>query len=152
MLACGSARFGKPETWRARIDTVRAGGVEAVADAVLAIWFTPETRRDSPELVRASREMMVSAEREGYAGCCEALARWDPGDELAGIRAPTLVIAGSEDSATPAEQGAALQRRIPGARLSVLQGAGHLANLEQPDAFTRLVVDHLTAQPATEVA
>jgi|tagenome__1003787_1003787.scaffolds.fasta_scaffold20956981_4 3-oxoadipate enol-lactonase len=152
VLACGSARFGKPESWRARIETVRAGGVEAVADAVLAIWFTPETRRDSPELVRAYREMMVSAEREGYAGCCEALARWDPGDELAGIRSPTLVIAGSEDAATPPDQGAALQRRIPGARLSVLQGAGHLANLEQPDAFTRLLVDHLTAQPATEVA
>ncbi|MDX6563934.1 MAG: 3-oxoadipate enol-lactonase, partial [Gaiellales bacterium] len=98
------------------------------------------------------REMMVSADREGYAGCCEALAAWDPGDELARIRAPTLVIAGSEDTATPAEQGKALQRRIPGARLRVLEGAGHLANLEQPDAFTRLLVEHLTARPATEVA
>ena len=56
------------------------------------------------------------------------------------------------DAATPAAQGEALQRRIPGARLSVLEGAGHLANLEQPDAFTRLLVDHLTARPATEVA
>jgi 3-oxoadipate enol-lactonase len=152
VLACSSARFGKPESWRARIDAVRAGGVEAVADAVLAIWFTPQTHRDSPALVRAFREMMVSADREGYAGCCEALAAWDPGDELARIRAPTLVIAGSEDTATPAEQGEALQRRIPGARLRVLEGAGHLANLEQPDAFTRLLVEHLTARPATEVA
>ena len=152
VLACSSSRFGTPENWRARIEAVRAGGVEAVADAVLAIWFTPATHRDSPELVRAYREMMVSAEREGYAGCCEALATWDPGDALAGIRAPTLVIAGSEDTATPPAHGEQLQQRIPGARMTVMAGAGHLANLEQPDAFTRLLLGHLTMRSATEVA
>ena len=76
-----------------------------------------------PALVRAYREMMVSAAREGYAGCCEALADWDPGDELAAIRAPTLVLAGSEDPATPPAQGEAIARRIAGARLSVLDGS-----------------------------
>ena len=150
VLACASSRFGSAEGWRARIEAVRAGGVEAVAEVVEAIWFSPATRRDDPGLVRAYREMMVSAEREGYAGCCEALAAWDPGEQLGGIRAPTLVIAGSEDTATPPEQGEKLQRLIPGARLSVLEGAGHLANLEQPDAFNRLLVGHLTARPARE--
>ena len=62
------------------------------------------------------------------------------------------MIAGSEDAATPPEQGAALQRLIPGARLGVLEGAGHLANLEQPDAFTQLLIDHLTRTSATEAA
>ena len=152
VLACTSARFGTPENWRARIETVRAGGVEAVADAVLAIWFTPRTHRDAPALVRTYREMMVSAGREGYAGCCEALAAWDPGDTLAGIRAPTLVIAGSEDPATPPAQGEALQRLIPGTRISVMASAGHLANLEQPEAFTRLLLGHLTTESAMEVA
>jgi 3-oxoadipate enol-lactonase len=152
VLACSSSRFGTPENWRARIETVRAGGVEAVADAVLEIWFTPGTHRDSPELVRAYREMMISAEREGYAGCCEALADWNPGDELTTIRTPTLVLAGSEDPATPPAQGEAIAQRIPAARLSVIAGAGHLANLEQPEAFNRLLLDHLTTQPALEVA
>ena len=151
-LACTSARFGVRENWLARAATVRAEGVEAVADAVLQLWFTPRTHRDQPELVRAYRAMMVSAEREGYAGCCEALADWEPGDELAAIRAPTLVLAGSEDPATPPAQGEAIARRIPGARLSVLEGAGHLANLEQPEAFNRLLLEHLTARPAVEVA
>ena len=63
--------------------------------------------------MRSYREMMVSAEREGYAGCCEALADWDPGDELAAIRAPTLVIAGSEDPATPPAQGEAIAAAHP---------------------------------------
>ena len=152
VLACTSARFGTPERWRARIESVRAGGVETVADAVVDIWFTPQTRRDSPELVSAYRAMMVAAEPEGYAGCCEALAGWDPGDALAGIRSPTLVIAGSEDTATPPAQGEALKQRIPGARIAVMAGAGHLANLEQPEAFTRLLLGHLTTEFASEVA
>jgi 3-oxoadipate enol-lactonase len=152
VLACTSARFGLRENWLARAATVRAEGVEAVADAVLQLWFTPRTHRDAPELVRTYRAMMVSAAREGYAGCCEALADWDPGDELAVIRAPTLVLAGSEDPATPPAQGEVLAGRIPGARLSVLEGAGHLANLEEPEAFNRLLLDHLTTRPAVEVA
>jgi 3-oxoadipate enol-lactonase len=152
VLACTSARFGVRENWLARAATVRAEGVEAVADAVLQLWFTASTHRDAPELVRAYRAMMVSAAREGYAGCCEALAEWDPGEELAAIRAPTLVLAGSEDPATPPAQGEMLAGRIPGARLSVLEGAGHLANLEEPEAFNRLLLDHLTTRPAVEVA
>jgi 3-oxoadipate enol-lactonase len=152
VLACTSARFGVRENWLARAATVRAEGVEAVADAVLQLWFTQRTHRDAPELVRAYRAMMVSAAREGYAGCCEALADWDPGDELAAIRAPTLVLAGSEDPATPPAQGEALARRIPTASLSVLEGAGHLANLEEPEAFNRLLLDHLRTRPAVEVA
>ena len=151
-LACTSARFGVRENWLARAATVRAAGVEAVADAVLQLWFTQRTRVDRPAFVRAYREMMVSAAPEGYAGCCEALADWDPGDELAAICAPTLVLAGSEDPVTPPAQGEAIARHIAGARLSVLEGAGHLANLEEPVAFNRLLLDHLATRPAVVAA
>ena len=151
VLACTSARFGVRENWLLRAETVRADGVEAVADAVLQLWFTPRTLRDDPQLVGAYRALMISAAREGYAGCCEALADWDPGDELSAIGAPTLVLAGSEDVPTPPAQCEAIAARIRGARLSVLEGAGHLANLEQPEAFNRLLLDHLTTRPAAEV-
>ena len=152
VLACTSARFGTRENWLQRAATVRSCGMEAIADAVLALWFTPRTHRTDSALVSDYRAMMVSAEREGYAGCCEALADWDPGDSLKAIRAPTLVLAGSEDPATPPEQGEAIRQRITGARMSILAGAGHLANLEQPAAFTQLLLDHLTTSPAVEVA
>ena len=62
------------------------------------------------------------------------------------------MLAGSEDPATPPAQGEAIRQRIPGARMSILAGAGHLANLEQPEAFTQLLLDHLTTSPAVEVA
>jgi 3-oxoadipate enol-lactonase len=148
VLACTMPGWAAPERWLQRAATVRAGGVEAVADAVLGIWFSAATREARPELVRAYRAMMVSAEPEGYAGCCEALAAWEPGDALARIAAPTLVIAGGEDEATPPSAGAELARRIPGARLAILEGAGHLANLEQPERFTELLLGHLAPQPA----
>jgi 3-oxoadipate enol-lactonase len=151
-VACTSARFGTPENWLARAATVRAEGMDAIADAVLRLWFTERTHRDEPALVAAYREMMVSADPEGYAGCCEALGDWDPGDELTTIRAATLVIAGGDDIATPPASGAEIAGRIPHARMSVLDGAGHLANLEQPAAFNRALLDHLTTRPALEVA
>ena len=67
------------------------------------------------------------------------------------IGTPTLVLAGSEDPATPPAQGELIASLIPGARLSVLEGAGHLANVEEPAAFNRLLLDHLTAPSSLEV-
>ena len=150
VLACTSARFGVRESWLERAATVRAEGLEAVADRVLALWFTPRTQREQPELVARYRAMMVSAEPEGYAGCCEALADWDPGEALRAITAPVLVLAGREDPATPPGQGEAICSRIPGARMRVIAEAGHLANIEQPEAFGSLLLEHLTARGAVE--
>jgi 3-oxoadipate enol-lactonase len=152
VLACTSARFGLRENWLKRAATVRAEGMEAIADAVLALWFTPQTQRERPDVVQAYRAMMVSADPEGYAGCCEALGDWDPGEALTAIRAPVLVIAGSDDPAAPPAQAEAIRDRIPGARLTVLPGAGHIANVEQPEAFGGLLIEHLTTRPAVEVA
>ena len=67
---------------------------------------------------------------------------WDFRAELGGIAAPTLVVVGAEDPATPPEQARAIADGIPGARLVVIPDAAHLANVEQPDAFNRAVLDH----------
>ena len=82
----------------------------------------------------------------GYAGCCEALAAWDASAHLGRIRAPTLVLSGSEDSVAPPDQGRAIAEGIVGARFAVLEDAAHLASAGQPAAFTRAVLDHLTEE------
>jgi len=138
VLACTSARFGEPEAWYERAATVREHGVEAIADAVLARWFTPAFG-DAGRF----REMFLSVDREGYARCCEALARWDVRNDLGEIAAPTLVISASEDPATPPAAGEVLASGIPGARFEVLANAAHLANTERPDHFNRLLEEHL---------
>ena len=67
-------------------------------------------------------------------------------DGLAAITAPTLVIAGAQDPATPPEEHAQrIADAIPRARLEVLDPGAHLVNVEQPEAVTRLILDHLEA-------
>jgi 3-oxoadipate enol-lactonase len=138
VLACTAPRFGEPAGWEERAATVRARGLAPVADLVLPRWFTPAF--DDVERYRA---MMLSIDPEGYARCCELLARFDVEAELAAISVPTLVISGAEDPTTPPATGAAIASRIPGARHEVIDVAAHLANVERPDAFNQLLKEHL---------
>jgi 3-oxoadipate enol-lactonase len=140
VLASTAARMQAPEVYSERAALVRERGVEAVADAVVARWFTAAAPF---ELVARFREILLATPAEGYAGCCEALAAWDFRDRLADVSVPTLVLAGSEDEATPEPSTDLLAERIPGARLVALEGAAHLANLERPEAFARAALDHL---------
>lgn len=138
VLLCTSAWFGPAELWEGRAELVRAGGMEAVVDTVLARWFTPAFQD-----VRRYREMLLSIDPEGYARCCEAIAGWDVRGELAGIGAPTLVVAGAGDPATPPGHAEAIAAGIPGARLELVDGAAHLANVERADEVNRLLSEFL---------
>lgn len=143
VLACTAARMPAPEAYRERAALVREQGVEAVADAVVSRWFTAQA---PPELPQRFRAILVSTHPEDYARCCEALSVWDFRDELPRVAVPTLVLAGSEDAATPAEATDLLAARIPGARHEVVDGAPHLANVECPAEFTAAALAHLEAR------
>ena len=80
---------------------------------------------------------------EGYAACCEAVADFDFRAELGRVAAPTLVVAGAEDGLITAAVCEQLVSGIPDARLAVIDGAAHLVNVEQPDAFAEAVLGHL---------
>jgi 3-oxoadipate enol-lactonase len=140
VLACTSARFSDPEPWLERAALVRERGLEPIADSIVTRWFTPAER---PEVVARFRKLLVETPPEAYAACCEALAAWDFRDRLDMIQAPTLVIAAAEDPSTPPEHAELLAREIPAAKLVVLTDARHLANVEQADAFSKLVTKHL---------
>lgn len=145
VLCATSAYAAAPDKWHARVATVRAGGIEAIADTVLATWLTEEFRAKHPEQTARYRKMMLGNSIEGYVGCCMAIADFDLREELAAIRAPTLVVAGARDTAIPPEQARTLQETIPGAELALIEDAAHLPNVEQHDAFTSRLVGHLTA-------
>jgi len=144
VLACTSARFGSPESWLERAALVRRGGIAPLVEPVLARWFTSDV---PAEAVARYRAMLEATPVEGYAGCCEALAGWDFRARLGGIHAPTLVLAGAEDPATPLEHAEEIAEGAA-ARLVVLEGASHLANVEQPAAFTAAVLELLTSEVA----
>ncbi len=142
-LCCTSAGFPDATPWRDRIAAVRAGGTESVADAVVARWFTPGYAAAHPEDVAALRGMVAGTDDTGYLGCCQAVEAWNHVPRLAGITAPTLVLAGTHDPSTPVQPHAAtLVEHIAGASLELLDSA-HLANVEQAGQFNRLVTEHL---------
>jgi len=120
-----------------------AGTTEVVADAVVQRWFTPSWAAEHPAVVDRHRRMIAGTPAEGYAGCCEAVAGVDLRAELARISAPTQVIAGADDPATPPVHGRAVADAIPGARLVVLDDAAHLANVQQAAAIASMIAEHL---------
>lgn len=143
VLCCTSARFSPPEDWEARAEMVREQGVGALAEAVLERWFTPDFRTSHPDVVEWAGRMLRETPDEGYAGCCEAIRDADLRGQIGAIRAPALVIAGADDPAAPPEEAELIHDSIPDARLVVIPQAAHLANVEQPEALTRAVLDHL---------
>ena len=148
VLACTSPRFGEPEQWLDRARIVRSEGLEAIADAVVRRWFTPRFRNERQTVAARFRAGLVGTSTEAYAACCEALAAWDFRDRVGEIAAPTLVIAGADDPGVTPEQAALLADAIDGSRLVVLPEAAHLANVEQPEAFSAAVSEHLALQEA----
>jgi 3-carboxy-cis,cis-muconate cycloisomerase len=145
VLCCTSARLGPPEMWADRAATVRAHGVDAIADAGIERWLSPGFIEREPEIAAGVRAMLVSTPAEGYAECCGAIERMDQVPMLHLIGAPTLVIAAEDDPATPPEHGALIASTVPGAQLAVVKDARHMATIEQPAAMTELILGHLLA-------
>jgi 3-oxoadipate enol-lactonase len=140
-LLCTSARFGDPHLWEDRAATVRAAGETGViADAVVARWFTDDVDEATVTTMRA---MIAATPAEGYAACCDAIAAWDSRAALGRIDAPTLVVSGAEDPATPPEHGEVIAAGIPGARFEVVPHAAHLASYQRPEIVTGLLTEHL---------
>jgi pimeloyl-ACP methyl ester carboxylesterase len=109
-------------------------------------WFSERTRADDPVLVDGFRHMIERTPIAGYVGCCAALRDADLHDDDARITAPTLVIAGTADAATPPATGAALQAAIPDAQLAVIEGAAHIISADRPAEFLALLEGFLAAR------
>ena len=128
-----------------RLKLVREKGIAAFAKANMERWFTQGFRERSPQTVAWMQEMFAATPLEGYVACAQAVRDMDHRDLLSKIKAPTLVIGGKQDPATPLEANEYIKSRIPGARLTVLDAA-HLSNVEQPQAYTNAVLDFLLAR------
>jgi 3-oxoadipate enol-lactonase/4-carboxymuconolactone decarboxylase len=133
VLMATSAHLPPASAWEERARLVQAEGMGAIVDTVMARWFTPDTVAVSPELVRPVRDRFTRIDPRGYAACCLAISRMDLRERIGAIGAPTLIIAGEDDPATPLEMMEDIHSRIPGARLFVVPEAAHLVAVEQPE-------------------
>ena len=134
--------FPDPSGWNARLKLVRENGLQGFVDANMERWFTKDFRDHNPPAMARMRAMFLDTKIDGYCGCGEAIRDMDHRPLLAKITAPTLVIAGRHDLATPPAGNEFIKQHIPGAQLAVLEAA-HIANLEQPKIYADTVLEFL---------
>jgi 3-oxoadipate enol-lactonase len=147
LTLCSTACHVAPkEVWDQRIEAVRAGGMAAVADAVVERWFTEDYRAEPTIVVERVRQMVLETPPEGYVACCAAIRDMDLRETIRGIRLPTLVIVGEQDPATPPEKAEEIHERIQGSHLEVIPDAAHLVNIEQDVAFDASLLAFLDRQ------
>ncbi|RIX99660.1 3-oxoadipate enol-lactonase [Aureimonas flava] len=138
-----AARIGTAESWSARIEAVRAGGLAAIGETVLRGWVSQAFLGAHPARLAGWRAMMEATPPEGYIAACAALREADHTALVSRIAAPTLAIAGEDDRSTTPDLVRATAERIPGARFAVIAGAAHLPCLERPAELAALIADHV---------
>lgn len=142
VLSNTAARLGSADSWAARVDAVRTLGLSGIADAVMERWFSPAFRATPP--IAIWRNMVLRTDPQGYINCCHALGASDLTARTRTLALPTLVIAGSEDAASPPDLVRATADLIAGARFEVISGAGHLPHVEDPHGYAALLTEFLT--------
>ncbi|MFI1098162.1 alpha/beta fold hydrolase [Streptomyces sp. NPDC020917] len=135
----------------ARADALLREGMAGYAHEVLDSMVAPATVRELPDVAAHVLRMMLAAPPEGAAAALRGRAeRPDYTAMLPRIAVPALVVVGSEDVFTPVADARFLHERIPGARLAVVDGAGHMPNLERPAEFDAALAGLLDAVAAAE--
>jgi pimeloyl-ACP methyl ester carboxylesterase len=128
------------ETRRKMAEHVLKHGTGAVAEAMPAKLFAAATHTAQPAVVAEVRRTIETTNPAGLAAAQRGMAaREDVRAWLPTIRVPTLVVVGREDAISPPEEMQAIASAIPGAEFHVIEGAGHMAPLESPAEFNRLL-------------
>lgn len=143
VLSGTAARIGAPAQWAARIASVEAGGMAAIAEETITRWFGRAARDGA--LAAETRARLMACAPEGWRGAAAAVAGTDLWTVTAELRLPTLGLAGTEDGATPPDLVRETIDLIPGARFQLIRRAGHLAPAEDPIAWAETVQDFLAA-------
>jgi 3-oxoadipate enol-lactonase len=147
VLANTTSSYGAegPAMWEARAKAVSDGGVAAIKDLAMTRYFSDEFREQHADVVAIVGQRFLKTPAEGYIGCCDAIRNLDFSEDLPGVHARTLVIAGEKDAGTPPAMSEIIASRIPGATLAVIPGAAHLSAVEKPAEFNALVRDFLAS-------
>lgn len=139
VLSNTGAKIGTAGLWQERIDTLRQHGIPAIADQILQRWFDREFRQSAE--FEGWKNMLIRTPLDGYLGCASAIAGTDFYTPTAGLRLPTLGIAGSEDGSTPPDLVRETVDLIPGSKFEIIRRAGHLPCVEAPERYAEILTD-----------
>lgn len=146
VLANTSPQFVPRANWEARISTVRESGMWAIVEVAMQRFFSANVLAKRDPHAASIRSVFLGTDPVGYMGCCAALRDMDHTQLIRRIKAPTLLISGERDVATPwSGHGEKLMQGIPGAKVLHL-AAAHLSNIEQPRSFTAGLFEFLLPQ------
>lgn len=140
VIMASGAHFPYPDVWDQRMAQAKAEGMAGLAEAGMLRWFTPENRERLKDKVAVLRARFASLDPVGYVIACRALKEIPTIDDIRAITAPTLVIAGAKDPATPPIRSQEIFERIPNSEMIVVPEAAHMVAVEQADIVNRHLV------------
>ncbi|HVK39435.1 MAG TPA: alpha/beta fold hydrolase [Candidatus Kapabacteria bacterium] len=156
ILADTRAAADDEETRKGRIaamERIGGGGYEEYCDLLMQKLLAESTRRTRPEIVATVRRVMLETHPEtAVAALLGMLSRGDARDLLPTIDVPTAIIVGEHDAITAVDESRTMAEAIPGATLHVIPNAGHLSNIENPDAFNEAARELVARVDATVAA
>jgi pimeloyl-ACP methyl ester carboxylesterase len=150
LMLCGTRAPADNEQERKgrmeQVEQMLTKGMDGIAEASLPKLLAPRTLTEKTEVVAFVREMILRADPKGAAAAQRGMAaRRDYSDDLAGIKAPALIVVGRHDSIRPVADAEFMHRGIDGSRLAIIEDAAHMTNMEQPEVFNRVLLDFLQA-------
>ncbi len=145
VIVCNTAaKIGQEAAWLDRAKLVREQGLQPIASTAASRWFTDPFIQSQAAVVENLSNDLAAGSAEGYASCCEALAKADVREQLKDITVPVLVIAGKQDPVTTVADGQFMVDRIPNAKLFEID-ASHISNVEKPEDFNQAVNAFISA-------
>ncbi|WP_179995498.1 3-oxoadipate enol-lactonase [Acinetobacter sp. YH16053] len=145
VVVCNTAaKIGQEQAWNDRAALVREQGLQPIASTAASRWFTEPFIQSNATVVNNLQNDLAVGSAEGYASCCEALAKADVREQLKDITVPVLVVAGQQDPVTTVVDGQFMVERIANSQLFEIN-ASHISNVELPNEFNQAVKQFIQA-------
>ncbi|WP_333840109.1 3-oxoadipate enol-lactonase [Acinetobacter schindleri] len=143
VIVCNTAaKIGQEKAWLERATLVREQGLTPIASTAAGRWFTEAFVQSNLDIITKLSNDLGAGSPEGYASCCEALAKADLREQLKQVKIPVFIIAGQQDPVTTIEDGLFIQKQIFNSQLFNIN-ASHISNLEQPEDFNNTIINFL---------
>lgn len=143
VVVCNTAaKIGQEQAWNDRATLVREQGLTPIASTAAGRWFTEAFVQSNLDIITKLSNDLGAGSPEGYASCCEALAKADLREQLKQVKIPVFIIAGQQDPVTTIEDGLFIQKQIFNSQLFNIN-ASHISNLEQPEDFNNTIINFL---------
>lgn len=130
--------------WHKLRETVQQNGLESIVEPTVQRWFSEEFKAAHPGVLESVRRMIRGTTLQGYLGVTAAFLGLDLEKDLARIAAPTLYVSGAQDKlGGPPALMQGLSEKVRGARHVSVPNAAHIANIQNPEGFNRVLADFL---------